>query len=247
MLMCFYKRKIFFALILFVALFQTNNLFAQKVSDPTVIEGVNYFYSAKFPEAIATLRKAIATGSLAGDDEFAAYLYMAFSQIRWNAPQDSVDKNLYAAIRVNPNIEIDGTKFPPDLFNRFVAARKNSLGGLFVVSEPGAASVILLKQDGNKVMTRYTPALFTNLFAGPYELVIAKDGYKPQTALANVTASLTDTLIVLLNVKKSSIFKKWWTWGSGLAVATAIAIFQKTGKKGEKEGDLPEPPARPKP
>lgn len=242
-----YKQKILLALILIVALFQTSSLLAQKVSDPVVIEGVNYFYSAKFPEAIATLRSAIRGASLSKDDEFAAYLYIAFSQMRQNAPRDSVDKNLFAAIKINPNIEIDGTKIPPDLFDRFVAVRKSSLGGLFVVSEPGAASAILLKQDGNKVTTRYTPALFTNLFAGPYELVVAKDGYKPQTALANVSASQTDTLIVILNVKRGSIFKKWWTWGSGLAVATAIAIFQKSGKKGEKEGNLPEPPARPNP
>jgi len=245
--MYFCKRKIFSILILIVTLVPVNDLFAQKVSDPAVIEGVNYFYSAKFSQAIETLRKAISTASLSGDDEFAAYLYIAFSQMRRNAPQDSIDENLFAAIKINPNLEIDGTKTPPDLFDRFVAVRKNSLGGLFVVSEPGAASAILLKQDGNKVTTRYTPALFTNLFAGPYELVIAKDGYKPQTALANVSASRTDTLIVILNEKKSSIFKKWWTWGSGLAVATAIAIFQKTGEKGGKEGDLPEPPARPNP
>ncbi|NIA31198.1 MAG: hypothetical protein GWP06_14975 [Actinobacteria bacterium] len=240
------KKFIFVVLFVFM-LFDSGNTLAQKVSDPAVIEGVDYFYKAKFPQAIESLRKAISTGKLPGDDVFAAYLYMAFSQMRQNAPQDSVDINLVAAIKANPNIEIDGTKIPPDLFERFVAVRKSTLGGLLIVTEPGAASAILMKQDGNEVMTRYTPALFTNLFAGPYELVIAKDGYKPQTALANVSASRTDTLIVILNEKKNTIFKKWWTWGSGLAVATAIAIFQKTGKKKEKEGDLPEPPARPKP
>ncbi len=245
--MYFYKRKILFALILTIAFFEADNLCAQKVSNPAVIQGVDYFYSAKFSLAIETLGKAISTDSLDKEDTFAAYLYMAFSQMRQNTSLNSVDKNIKAAIRANPTIEIDGTKIPPDLFDRFVAVRKSSIGGLFVVSEPGAASAILLKQDGNKIMTRYTPAEFTNLFVGQYELVIAKDGYKPQTALANVVGSQTDTLIVILNVKRKSIFKKWWAWGSGLAAATAIAIFQKTGKKGEKEGDLPEPPARPNP
>ncbi|NOY58222.1 MAG: carboxypeptidase regulatory-like domain-containing protein [Calditrichaeota bacterium] len=240
-------KKFFFVVVLIFMLFDTGNTLAQKVSDPAVIEGVDYFYKAKFPQAIESLRKAISTGKLPGDDVFAAYLYMAFSQMRQNAPQDSVDKNLVAAIKANPNIEIDGTKTPPDLFERFVAVRKSTLGGLLIVTEPGAASAILMKQDGNKVMTRYTPAQFTNLFSGRYELVIAKDGYKPQTALANVRAGRTDTLLVQLRMKGKSIFKKWWAWGSGLAAATAIVVLQKTGKKGEKEGDLPEPPARPKP
>ena len=181
--MYFYKRKICFALFLIIMLFETNNLCAQIVSDPTVIEGVDYFYSAKFSQAIETLRKAISTDSLGKEDAFAAYLYMAFSQMRQNTSQNSVDKNLMAAIKANPNIEIDGTKIPPDLFERFVAVRKNSLGGLFVVSEPGAASAILLKQDGNKITTRYTPAEFTNLFIGQYELVIPKDGDRKSTRL----------------------------------------------------------------
>ena len=218
----------------------------QKISSPDVIRGVDQFYSARFDEAIRTLDSAISSGSLPKDDLFAAHLYMAFSYLRQNAEPSVVDLHFVEAIRSNPNLAVDSTRIPPDLYERYMQTRKRILGNLLVVTVPGAASAILFGQQGEKVMNQYTPALFSNLLAGEYELLIAKEGYKPRTASPVVRAGVTDTLMITLVEKKKSFLKSYWPWGGSLLIATSIAISRLTGKEAKKEDStLPAPPGRP--
>jgi len=56
-----------------------------------------------------------------------------------------------------------------------------------------------------------------------------------------------DTVFIALTAKHKPILKRWWTWGGGIALATAIAVVASSGPEGEpsETSDLPFPPNRP--
>ena len=222
---------------------------AQNVTDASLLDGINLFYSARFEQAIQIFREKIIANTLNDENLFAAHLYLAFSLKRQNADQELIKLHLKNAIKAKPDNTLDPNKFPPDLYDIFINAREQLLGNLVIITEPLQSAVILIEPKKSKIKNKYSPATFSNLFQGPYEVVITKDGYLSQTGLMEVRPGMTDTLVVHLKERQNQLLKKWWTWGSGLALTTAFVIYKAVSGDEASETPaatpLPSPPGRP--
>lgn len=235
--------------ILILALFfSASFLMAQESAHKLLLDGIEAFYSARFEESIRILEQAIESDSLNNDELFSAHIYIAFSFLRQGVGQEIARHHFEQAIKVNPNAVLDQKIIPPDLYEQFEQVRQRLFGNLVVETEPPGASVILIDPVDGRVVNRTTPALFDRLFLQrEYKLIVTKDGYVGVNRNVSVTASTTDSMRVILE-KKKTFFNRWWAWGSGLAIATAIVIFDMAGKEGTPESkskELPEPPKRP--
>lgn len=219
----------------------------QSITQPGVVQGVNLFYEARFSEALQVLEQLIEEGNLTEENLFAAHLYTAFCRIRHEADEDAIFADFVSAIEVNPKIDVDYRRLPPDLYEQYLNVRVKVLGHLIVDSQPSSASLLLFEQNSSKIIRQYTPVEMRDLMVGNYELVIAKDGFVPQTAQISVRPNKTDTLLFVLEEKQVSLVKKYWPWAGGFVVTTALVLSQMFDKEVEKPEifTLPEPPARP--
>lgn len=221
---------------------------AQTISNKALVQGIEEFYSAQFEESIRTLREVAASLLSSKDELFAAHLYLAFCYIRQNGDSMTVRQNFVKAILANPNISLDPNRIPPDLYNQFKEIHKSMVGGLVVQTDPAEATVMLVEPEEGRQINKDAPAHFPSLLEGTYSLIISKEGYKLQTTSAKVTPGATDTVSINLAKKSSAFYTRWWAWGGGLALATALAIYESGNQQSQKEkpaGDLPDPPQRP--
>lgn len=220
---------------------------SQNITSDKVLAGIKLFYEARFDESTKILRQLVEEKSITGEDLFAANLYTAFSLIRQEASPDLVQEYFSNAIYVNPQIPVDNSRIPPDLYEEYLNARLATLGTLVVRSEPSAASILMYHQSSDQILRRNTPLDLRDLMIGSYELVIAKEGYLPQTAKIELKPNQSDTLFILLEEKESSLVKKYWPWAGGFVVATSVLLSRLFDRDEEatKETTLPAPPARP--
>jgi hypothetical protein len=235
------------SLLMFVA-GSTAPLQAQEVTDPNVLKGIDLFYSARFEESVEILQQAVIDNvNLTGDDRFAAFLYLGFCRIRQNADDELITMHLTEAIRIDPDIQLDAEKIPPDLFERFLSIRPKVLGGLIIVTDPPAASILLVEPGSNRIRNEYAPTAFHNLFEGSYELFVAKEDYETEISTVQIKAGVTDTLVFRLAKNKKPIYKRWWAWGGGLVTGYLIyeLLDRDEGEKPRPSSDLPAPPQRP--
>jgi hypothetical protein len=238
-------------IVIFVLGFSLNGAHLQPVMQSNVQQGVELFFSARFEEAVQILQTAVINGNLTPAQLFTAYLYIAFSRIRQNAENETIRLNLEAAIKADPSQKLDAIKTPPDLYEQFENLRKNILARLAVFSNPPAASVLLMAPKQGKVINGSTPGVFTDLLAGEYQLVVARDGYNTASQTVTLMPGKQDTVVFELIQKKSIINrvnKRWLAWGGGgLVLTTAILAsipWSKEEEKPKTQPDLPLPPNR---
>jgi len=210
-------------------------------------KGIEMFYMAQFESAIRFLREALLDGTLSNSEQFDAYVYIGFSLIRQNENQELVDKSFIEAIKAAPQKTLSPLKVPPDLLTRFQSVKANMRGDIVVESDPADAVVLLVNPDYDVEMAEIAPAVFDNLLVGQYGLLVSKEQYQQKIFKVINNPGMVDTIRVTLEKKSQPFYKRWWAWGSGLAIATAIAIAT-SGREEDKPpetSDLPAPPERP--
>ena len=234
-------------IVLFFLLSSGRILQGQLISNQDVVAGVNLFYEARFTEALEKFDQSITDGDLNEENLFAAHLYTGFCHIRQEADEKFIFADFVRAISVNPKIEIDYRRLPPDLYEKYLNVRLQVLGHLVIHSQPPSSSLLLFEQNSSKIIRHYTPVEIRDLMVGNYEVVIAKDGFVPQTAEIQVRPNKTDTLQFVLEEKQVSLVKKYWPWAGGFAVTTALLLSQMFDKEAEvpEKITLPGPPTRP--
>jgi hypothetical protein len=232
---------------LFTILLFCGIVHGQSITNRDVVQGVNYFYEASFSEALDTFEQLISQGDLTEENLFAAHLYSGFCHIRQEADSELIFSHFVEAIGVNPKIDVDYRRLPPDLYEQYLNVRLQVLGHLVFHSQPSSASLLLFEQNSSKIIRHYTPVEIRDLMVGNYELVIAKDGFMPQTAQIEVRPNKTDTLEFVLEEKQVSLVKKYWPWAGGFVVTTALVLSQMFDNEAEEpeKNTLPEPPVRP--
>jgi hypothetical protein len=238
-------------LFVFVLLFIIVTAFSQDLleedAQSKLSQGIDSFYMAKFESSVRLLREALLEGTLNKSDQFDAYVYIGFSLLRQGKDPSLVEKSFLEALNADPTKSLDRFKIPPDLLVRFESVKANTLGGLKVVSVPLEASVLLVNSDYNVELLETTPVVFNNLLVGEYDLLVSKNTYRNEIFTVVIRPDAIDTLVVQLAKKPKPIYKRWWAWSGGIALATALVIASSNGGEGEPpEGpDLPTPPERP--
>lgn len=224
---------------------------AQTVASDLLKQGIEYFYVARFDEAVLTLRQAIKAGGLNKTELFDAYVHIGFSLIRSNGQGMLIDQAFAQAIKIDATRNLSSAKVPPDLIQRFDEVRNKIVGGLVVIVRPPEASVLLLQPDYNIELVGIAPANFNDLLIGEYNLLISKSKYQTALKTTMLKPGKVDTLYVILNEKPKPFYRQWWAWGSGLAIASAaVTYFALSGQETEPpEGpkELPPPVIHPKP
>ena len=233
-------------ILLFCFILNSSSL-SQSITDNGVLNGANFFYEARFDESIEILQTLIEEQNITGENLFAANLYTAFGLIRKDAHPDTVRKYFVQAINVNPKIEVDNSRIPPDLYEQYLNVRLSILGALVIRSGPSSASILMYHQDSDRIIRHYTPIDLDDLIVGSYELVIAKDGYLPKTAMVELKPNQSDTLYITLEEKEVPLIKKYWPWAGGFVVATSVILSRLFDREteGPEEASLPAPPPRP--
>lgn len=224
---------------------------AQTHGSDLLKQGIEYFYVARFDEAILTLRQAIKAGGLNKTELFDAYVHIGFSLIRSNGQGMLIDQAFAQAIKIDPARNLNSLKVPPDLIQRFDEVRGKIVGGLVVIVRPSEASVLMLQPDYNVELAGIAPAIFNDLLIGEYNLLISKSNYQTALKTTMLKPGKVDTMYVILNEKPKPFYRQWWAWGSGLAIASAaVTYFALAGKEAEPPAspkELPPPVIHPKP
>lgn len=224
---------------------------AQTHASDLLKQGIEYFYVARFDEAVLTLRQAIKAGGLNKTEIFDAYVHIGFSLIRSNGQAMLIDQAFAQAIKIDPARNLNSLKVPPDLIQRFDEVRNKIVGGLVVIVRPPEASVMMLQPDYNIELVGISPATFKDLLIGEYNLLISKSRYQTALKTAMLKPGKVDTLYVILNEKPKPFYRQWWAWGSGLAIASAaVTYFALSGKEAEPPivaRELPPPVIHPRP
>ncbi|MBC7187491.1 MAG: PEGA domain-containing protein [Calditrichaeota bacterium] len=195
-----------------------------------VQRGIDLFYQARFAEASDVLQQAIATGKLAREARFDAYLYLAFAILRGGGPAEAADVAFEACVRTDPARTLDPSRIPPDLVERFEQVRRGLVGRLYVVSNPREAGVFGVQAETGRQIVGRTPVLFENLLAGSYQLRITKEGYGQEVLAIEVDPSEVDTLYVDLREGSSKASTRRWIVGTAIAaslLAVVIVVAQR--------------------
>ena len=212
------KLSILLALLLLIS---QPPLFAQ-VQHPMVRSGIDDFYAARFDQATTILMEVIEEKDLNKVDLFHAYLYLAFSLVRNNAPEEAIAMAFEGCVRLDPSYALDTNTIPPDLINRFEKIRAEMVGGLYVVSNPREASVLGAHTETNLTIMGKTPVLFERRLAGEYNLLLSKESYRDYYMNAIITSSHIDTLYLTLEKEVKPVHKRWWPWAGGIVVLAAL-------------------------
>lgn len=189
-----------------------------------VQKGIDLFYEARFAEASAVLQEAIASGKLAKEARFDAYLYLAFAILRGGGPAEAADIAFEACVRTDPARTLDPSKIPPDLVERFDEVRRGMVGRLYVVSNPREAGVFGVQAESGRQIVGRTPVLFENLLAGSYQLRITKEGYGQEVLVIEVDPSASDTLYVDLRESSSKTSTRRWIVGTAIAASLLVVV-----------------------
>jgi hypothetical protein len=205
-----------------VAKIFTGELLFGQTQHREVSQGIAEFYEANFEEATATLMDAISEKDLNRTDLFNAYLYLAFSLVRNNAPEEAIEMAFKGSIRINPAYELDVFKIPPDLISRFNSIRSQMVGGLYVVSNPREASVLGVQREENLTIMGKTPIIFEKQLIGEYNLLISKDLYEDKYMNVEIKPATIDTLYITLTQLPKPVHKRWWMWAGGIIVLTIL-------------------------
>ncbi|MCR4439079.1 MAG: PEGA domain-containing protein [bacterium] len=195
-----------------------------------VQKGIDLFYEARFAEASDALQEAIASGKLAREARFDAYLYLAFAILRGGGPAEAADVAFEACVRTDPARTLDPSKIPPDLVERFDRVRTSMVGRLYVVTNPREAGVFGIQAETGRQIVGRTPVLFENLLAGSYQLRITKEGYGQEVLVIEVDPSASDTLYVDLRESSSKASTRRWIVGTAVAaslLAVVIVVAQR--------------------
>ena len=220
---------------------------SQDSTESALSQGIAYFYNANFEMAIQQIRSALESDSLAGSEQFTANIYLAFSLIRQQADDEEAETCFERAIAAQPDAGLDARIIPPDLYDRFQTVRRRSLGGIYIDSDPLYSRAVVIDTTGQRFKEQVTPAIFDNLFAGSYYVMVEREKYDDYIDLVNITAGEIDTLFVALKEKKKPFFNNWWAWGSGFAVAAILFMVDWGGEDqpAKTSQELPVPPERP--
>jgi len=222
---------------------------AQGISNKSVQSGVEAFYMADFEAAKTQLQDAVIDAPLSELDLFYAHLYIAFCNIRLNRDLEAVRLLFTRAVKIRPHMELDPTKIPPDLYDRFIAVREEIITSLVVITEPEDASVVVVEPETEAISSKTSPAIFHNLLEGSYQVLVSKEGFHTWARSIEVDPGKVDTLTITLLQKQKSFFAKAWPYGAG-AVAAGVVVYAITlSNKSEPnppfKPDLPGPPNRP--
>jgi len=212
-----------------------------------VERGMTFFYEANFEEAIAHLDRAIRSDSLSKEELFDANVYLGFALLRKGEDLAHARPYFIRAIKLKPGVTLDALRTPPDLYQIFEQTRQAILGNLYVISDPMQSFVSVIDTTGQVFLQKETPALFENLTSDLYYVVVNKNGFNEYSTVFELKPNMTDTIAVFLLEKQKSFLNRWWTWGGGVAVATALLLIDFGGNQEspkEKE-ELPVPPKRP--
>lgn len=228
-----------------------GRLISQDLPADQLKKGIDLFYVAKFDEAILTLRQALKSG-LNKDEMFDAYVHIGFSLVRSNEQKMLIDHAFAEAIKIDPVRTLNSLKIPPDLIQRFEEIKKQLVGNLYVVSNPPGASVMLLQPENDIEFIKNSPAMFSNLLVADYNLIVSRPKYQTFVQPWRVQAGTTDTVRVLLEQKSPPLYKRWWAWGGGLALAGAAITYIALAGAGDADTppatkELPPPVIHPKP
>jgi tetratricopeptide (TPR) repeat protein len=220
---------------------------SQDSTKSALSQGIAYFYNANFEMAIQQIRSALESDSLSSPEQFTANIYLAFSLIRQQAGDEEAETCFERAIAAQPDVDLDARIIPPDLYDRFQTVRRHFLGRLYIDSQPQYSRAVVIDTTGQRFKEQVTPAIFENLFAGTYYVMVQREKYDDYVDLVNVTPGKTDTLFVILKEKKKPFFNNWWAWGSGIAVAAILFIVDWGGEDQPQKTsqELPFPPERP--
>ena len=209
-------------------------------------QGIDMFYMAKFESSVRLLREALLEGTLGKSEQFDAYLHIGFSLIRQDEDPELIDRSFLEALNADPKKSLSSSKIPPDLLARFESVRTNTIGGIVVQSDPPNAATLLVSTEYDVELLDITPVVFENLLVGEYDLLVSKDTYKQEVISIIVKPGVIDTMLISLVKKPKPIYKRWWTWGGGIVLATALAIATSGDSDGKplETKELPTPPNR---
>ncbi len=237
------------SLILIITFFAFSAaLNAQALRSMRVIDGVRAFYMADFQGARAMLQEALLTSRLSAEDFFTAHVYIGFSYMREEIEPETARLHIVRAIQSAPEVELDQTRIPPDLYDRYLEIRRTLIGTLKVTTMPADATALLVVANRGRAMTLRTPAVFENLLEGTYNLLITRTGFKSHSAEVTVVADQEQMLEVQLEERRLSFLQKYWPYGAGALAATAgvAAILSVRGGEKPKPSTLPTPPDHPR-
>lgn len=243
----YFSKPIIFVLIIIVC--SNNSLQSQTIKNATVQKGLDDFYAAEFEQAIQTLEESLLEVDLQPDELFSAHVYIGFSKIRLGEDPNIIRSHFVNAIKSFPEMDLDESKIPPDLFRQYKAVRDQIMCTLIVYTNPENASAILIHPQNEKIENFHTPAEFTNMLEGTFQLLVSLDGYKAYTTVLELKPGQFDTLNITLLKKEKSFIQKYWPYGAGVLAATAaVLVVTSNGKEKPAEPadkNLPFPPGRP--